>query len=390
MSALPVDHDGLGAVPPPSLARIDADLAAHGWHLRQAQPRGADHLLLQLSAGGSEPCVGQWFADPARAAEVARRTDAVRPGSVARVGQHALVQRHGADRRLPQLAALLAVPGTQLVAHRPERRAVLRTEAHDEAGDVSATRYVKVLRPGRAAPAAATLRHLGEAPLGPRVPRVLGVDDAQGLLVTEALPGRTLHELLPTGEVTLTVLRRVGALVRQLHGVALPDGAGAHTAADEASATRRAVGLAATYDALARTVTGDLAERLRASEARLAALPTPTRAVPLHRDLHDKQLLLAPGHGPGSLGLIDLDLLAVGDPALDLGNLVAHLELRAAQGLLAPGAVGPATAALLEGYGADATVRAALPTYVEATRLRLVGVYAFRPTSLPDPGVLLR
>jgi aminoglycoside phosphotransferase (APT) family kinase protein len=48
----------------------------------------------------------------------------------------------------------------------------------------------------------------------------------------------------------------------------------------------------------------------------------------LHRDLHDKQLIL----DETGVGLIDFDLAALGDPSLDLANLVVHLQGREAQG----------------------------------------------------------
>ncbi|WP_396134697.1 phosphotransferase [Cellulomonas sp. ATA003] len=49
----------------------------------------------------------------------------------------------------------------------------------------------------------------------------------------------------------------------------------------------------------------------------------------VHRDLHDKQLLV---DGSGGIGLLDFDLAAAGEAALDLANLLVHLELRVHQG----------------------------------------------------------
>ena len=89
----------------------------------------------------------------------------------------------------------------------------------------------------------------------------------------------------------------------------------------------------------------------------------------LHRDLHDGQILLAPD---GTIGLLDADTLARGEPALDLGNLVAHLERFAPD----PAA---ATDALLDGYDPPADTARRLGAYTDAARLRLDCVYAFRP-----------
>ncbi|WP_157937001.1 glycosyltransferase family protein [Geodermatophilus chilensis] len=107
-------------------------------------------------------------------------------------------------------------------------------------------------------------------------------------------------------------------------------------------------------------------------DALRATAPDP--AVPLHRDLHDRQVLVA---GDGSVGLLDFDLLAAGEPALDLANLLAHLSLRQRQGLVADAA--PLRAAVLEGYRPSSAVAARVPVHEATTRLRLAAVYAFRP-----------
>src|SRR5699024_6771465 len=95
----------------------------------------------------------------------------------------------------------------------------------------------------------------------------------------------------------------------------------------------------------------------------------------IHRDLHDKQILISNDRA----GLLDFDLAAVGEPALDVANLLVHLELRAEQGLLAQDAAEALTAAFLDEYRPSDPVRAALPAYAAATRVRLAAVYRFRP-----------
>ena len=105
----------------------------------------------------------------------------------------------------------------------------------------------------------------------------------------------------------------------------------------------------------------------------------PVTEVPSHRDLHDKQVLWD-GRTPG---LLDLDTAARAEAALDVGNLLAHLELRALAGSL------PAEAArAAAGYLRDAVEH--LPTtpertevYTRSARLRLACVYAFRPAASP-------
>ena len=103
-----------------------------------------------------------------------------------------------------------------------------------------------------------------------------------------------------------------------------------------------------------------------------------TEAVLAHCDLHDGQLL----DQGDALALLDFDQLACADPALDPGNLSAHLHLRALQRF--PGAdAATATAAVLAlraGLGRDAEPGFArrLAFYHGACLLRLALVYRLR------------
>ena len=97
----------------------------------------------------------------------------------------------------------------------------------------------------------------------------------------------------------------------------------------------------------------------------------------LHRDLHDKQVLIADGaHRPG---LLDLDTAAWGEPALDVANLLAHLDLRVRQDLLTPWRAGAAREAFVGALAHDRQTRDRVEAYLVAARLRLSAVYALRP-----------
>src|SRR5699024_2789148 len=128
-----------------------ADIERAGLRLNRSWPRSPEHLLLELADPAGHPearqhahageisdiypegapgvaagedgagtTAAQWIADPDRAGRVTAGT----PGAW-RVGR-LVGQPAGADRKLPALAGLLAREGHQLVAHRPERRAVVR------------------------------------------------------------------------------------------------------------------------------------------------------------------------------------------------------------------------------------------------------------------------
>ncbi|MCA9003178.1 MAG: phosphotransferase, partial [Planctomycetes bacterium] len=101
--------------------------------------------------------------------------------------------------------------------------------------------------------------------------------------------------------------------------------------------------------------------------------------VACHRDLHDQQILFD-GH---SFGILDWDLMCKADPALDVGNLSAHLLLRALQSQRADAtSVADSLARhMLEGMDIrnGEEFLPALRFYQAATFLRLYLIYWLRP-----------
>lgn len=213
-----------------ALVEVASVAAGHGLVLSRAWPRSADHLLLDLVAPSGASVAGQWFADTEQAARVAART-----GAPASCTGGVVLQPGGADRRLPALAGLLGEPGARLVAHRPERRAVVRRA--DGA-------YAKVVRPERTAQVARAAR--AAAVPGLRVPRVVDVDERRGVVTTAALPGVTLHQLLVhAAPEAVPAARAVGAALAVLHASPLAPGAVVHDAAAELAVLHRWEQLAA-------------------------------------------------------------------------------------------------------------------------------------------------
>src|SRR5438876_804673 len=90
------------------------------------------------------------------------------------------------------------------------------------------------------------------------------------------------------------------------------------------------------------------APRLDALVRRLAGYleQSPAADLPIHGDFSPKQVVLT----NGAVTLIDLDRSVRGDPALDLGLFLAHLEHDALLGCLPAGRLGPLRDALLAGY----------------------------------------
>lgn len=86
-------------------------------------------------------------------------------------------------------------------------------------------------------------------------------------------------------------------------------------------------------------------------------------ASPLHRDFHLRQLF----YEPGRIWLVDWDLFAKGDPALDLGNFAVYLKTHLTRG------AAPAVDAFLDGYfsGRPGSILKRVPLYEAFTFLRL-------------------
>lgn len=361
---------------PPVLAG-GLGLADPSLRLRRAWPRGGDHLGLEYVTVDGRRVAGQWLGvdgdpDQRRLQKVAKAT-----ARAARHRDHVavlpdrgiLLQAAGADRRLPALALLAARGDATLVVHRPERRAVVRLSggAHF-AKVVRPERVDGLLRGGRVVPAAARIA----------TPRVDLVDASCGLVVSDAVAGTALHDRFDDVDGG-AAWRAAGAALRRLHdSLATLDPAGLprHDATAEAAVvTSWLERLAGHRPAIAAALTP-------AAERALTRLAEPAAGVALiHRDWHDKNVLV---DDTGQVGMIDLDTLSVGEPALDLANALVHLELRARQGRWTPAAAAARAAALLDGYAPPPPVRARLRAYAVATRVRLVCVYAFRPGSEID------
>jgi aminoglycoside phosphotransferase (APT) family kinase protein len=152
------------------------------------------------------------------------------------------------------------------------------------------------------------------------VPAPLGYDAARRCLVQTRAAGTPYLELAGTASF-LPALRRAGEALAELHDLPLAEGEEKRLADHVAELirphprelARRLPRYAARIEALLRALEG--------AESRLARDVAPR---PLHRDFHLRQLFL----DGQRVWLIDWDLFARGDPALDLGNFLMYLETR--------------------------------------------------------------
>ncbi len=201
---------------------------------------------------------------------------------------------------------------------------------------------------------------------GARVPRPIAYLPGCRTLLMEDLGGRLLHDL--EGAERLRATAAAGLGLAELHRCA-PATPARHGVDDE-------IGLLAGWVALAGEVHPDLRQGMTAALARVSAELERRRwfrAAPIHRDFYDKQVLV---DGARTV-LIDFDTLCLGDPALDVGNFLAHQRLAELQGR---GRARPVAKAFLAAYGAaqspDFSDR--VESYARATLLRLACLYSLR------------
>ncbi len=228
-----------------------------------------------------------------------------------------------------------------------------------------------------------------DAPDRIHVPRPLAYIPEMRMLAQVRAAGATLNDLIGEGNV--------GRLVeRSARGLAKLHGASAFRSAKSGEpATRPAAGLLETYllqDELenldlfteeiletrpdSQPAIAPLRDALQAWGRRLPRLETP---APVHRDFYYSQVLF---DGP-RVTLIDFDLLALGDPAVDVANFAAHLYFLGLDRLGRLDALAGEADSFVEAYGLqrdlDDSFLQRLAFYQAATFFRLMKVVAPRP-----------
>jgi aminoglycoside phosphotransferase (APT) family kinase protein len=133
----------------------------------------------------------------------------------------------------------------------------------------------------------------------------------------------------------------------------------------------------------------DLAQQSQTIADGLSAMNVLAGSVPqatIHRDFYEKQLILSPNH----VTLLDLDTLAGGDPAVDLGNFLAHTLLREVTARGSGEFLGVLARRFLEGYQSrrGPVSRSHLAFYLATSLFRLGAVHALRSKTARHRGTL--
>jgi Ser/Thr protein kinase RdoA (MazF antagonist) len=191
------------------------------------------------------------------------------------------------------------------LAHRPGHRRILRAS-----GPVRSA-IVKLYASDRASTVAGRVGALGAVPPGVAVPRLLLSDPVLHMVVVSEVPGEPLTAALL--ETDVAACRCAGAAIGSWHrswrGRA-PSPLRPHGADRELAMLHKC----------ADAVSPRLAEAVRRAAADLGESWSCTTVV--HRDLTDARILMGE-----RVGLIGLDYAALGPPELDVGNLLAHVDL---------------------------------------------------------------
>lgn len=337
-----------------------------GLRLQRLWPRHSAHALVEYRTadGPGSRLFGQWFADPEAAAACVAATCAASgpPASSISDGGHVVIHRFGADRRLRPLRRLLDDPAATLVAHRPERRAVVRIDGPSDPV------WAKVVRPERLGTLLAATDAL--ASLGDRIPRLIGAAP-DGTVRWKHLPGVPFADRFTADRPVPEDATAVAELLHRLHAV--PGRGPIHDAAGEARVLMTwlehlAFWDPATHSRIAPHAPAVLDELVHGAGRR--------RFVTVHRDAHDGQILI----DCDGARILDPDTVAVGEAELDLGNIAAHVHLAARQGRCTHRTAHTVVAELLAAYGGPTDPRR-LRAYTSAALLRLVAVHALRPVS---------
>lgn len=200
------------------------------------------------------------------------------------------------------------------------------------------------------------------------VPQPMAYVPALHLTVVAGAPGESLYDTLGAAAAPRAEIAAAAQALGDLHQLDVDAGQRIHGPSDE-------LDLVGGWVDLVSELYPELRSPLRAAAASLARAvppPAPPRAL-VHRDFHDKQVLLS----PSAVTVLDLDTACRGEPELDLGNCAAHFWLRGAQRRQA------------ERYaGFEERFLRAYPRRIAADRvrwyrrssaLRLACVYALRP-----------
>jgi aminoglycoside phosphotransferase (APT) family kinase protein len=161
------------------------------------------------------------------------------------------------------------------------------------------------------------------SPDGISVPKPLGILPDWHLWFQAWVPGQVATDVLKQPS-SMALWSHIAAAITKLHRANIAPRK-RHTLEDELRILHERLPVVA----LAYPHWTDRLNRLLERCTTLAVALPPADSTGIHRDFYPDQVLIAdesdPITSPSRLYLLDLDLYCAGDPALDIGNFIAHL-----------------------------------------------------------------
>ena len=243
--------------------------------------------------------------------------------------------RHRLLRRLLPDAPALWDADVRPVRYKPERRLVgCVNTPHTLHAPHAAIRCYTARGFGRARPAQRALRSGSTL----RIAGVLGKSRSTSAVALEWLPGTPLSDAAGDA-VAPDVMLHVGVALAELHVQSFGEAHDRSTGVEATEWRAAAESLRAIHPAAglrAATLVEDL----------VAGLPSRSAPCVVHGDFYAQQVVV----DGTRIGIIDLDRAGWGEPAIDLGTFIAHLERDVLAGSRQPTDVEAMSDALLAGY----------------------------------------
>lgn len=223
----------------------------------------------------------------------------------------------------------------RLLRHKAGRRALIAYEFHNQASSEPYTVLGKLRAKGvdtssyRLQHELAAAGFCEHAPDGIMLPAALGIVPELGMWLQKQVAGEIVLQTL-IGPNGLALAARIAEAAHKLHQAGIVPRR-SHTMANELEILDQRLGLLAGHQP---QLAPRLVQLLQACRRLGMAVPV-TPFTGIHRDFYFDQLLL----DQQRLYMLDLDLYSLGDPALDIGNFIAHLTEYALRSYADPSAL---------------------------------------------------
>ncbi|BAW96643.1 phosphotransferase, putative [[Synechococcus] sp. NIES-970] len=285
---------------------------------------------------------------------------------------------------------LQGVTQAHLVRHKPGRRALIAYHLETSTGNIQI--LGKIRAKGTDRNSYHCQRALWEKAFGDRlgnhfaVPEPLGVVEPWRMWLQRHVPGEPLTALLPTDR-GLPLMAKVAALSHKIHCHPVPT-TRQHTLADELRILGDRLQIFAQQQPQWQSLVLDFLRHSEQLGKTLEKLSLPTTTI--HRDFYADQILV----DGDRLWLVDLDLYCLGNPAVDLGNFIAHITEQSLRTYGNPVTLANRERALKIAFcqhhpGDSQPMGEAIDIYTTLTLLRHIAISARIPERRPNIPLLI-